>query len=52
MAELDSGPSGNTHSTAGANQKASNVVRGKGGPGIVKMEGMHLYVWFLAISEF
>jgi len=51
MAELDSGPSGNTHSAAGANQKASHA-RGKGGPGIIKMEGMHLYVWFLVIIDF
>ncbi|XP_047171209.1 transcriptional adapter ADA2b [Vigna umbellata] len=36
--ELDSSPSGNTHSAAGANQKASNVTRGKGGPGVIKME--------------
>lgn len=34
----DSGPSVNTHAAASANQKASNKGRGKGGPGIVKME--------------
>ncbi|KAL5140610.1 Transcriptional adapter ADA2b [Glycine soja] len=33
------GPSGNTHA---ANQKASNVGRGKGGPGIIKMEDSQL----------
>ncbi|CAJ1962672.1 unnamed protein product [Sphenostylis stenocarpa] len=36
--ESDSGPSGNTHAATGANQKASNVGRGKGGPGVIKME--------------
>ncbi|KAG4945997.1 hypothetical protein JHK82_042049 [Glycine max] len=33
------GPLGNTHA---ANQKASNVGRGKGGPGIIKMEDSQL----------
>ncbi|XP_027362423.1 transcriptional adapter ADA2b isoform X1 [Abrus precatorius] len=36
--ESDSGPSGNTHAGAGANQKASNATGGKGGPGVIKME--------------
>jgi len=52
MEESDSGPSGNTHSAAGANQKASNVARGKGGPGVIKMEGMHLCVWFFVLVDF
>lgn len=34
--ESDSGPLGNTHAATGANQKASNVGRGKGG--VIKME--------------
>lgn len=45
MAESDSDPLGNTHAAGGANQKASNVGQGKGGPGVVKMEGVYLYVW-------
>ncbi|KAJ1428658.1 Zinc finger, ZZ-type [Sesbania bispinosa] len=40
--ESDSGPSGNKHAAAGANQKASNAARGKGGPGVIKMEDPQL----------
>ncbi|XP_061344329.1 transcriptional adapter ADA2b isoform X1 [Gastrolobium bilobum] len=36
--ESESAPSGIKHAAAGANQKASNVSRGKGGPGVIKME--------------
>jgi transcriptional adapter 2-alpha len=41
IAESDSAPSVNNHAAASANPRASNKGRGKGGPGIVKTEGVH-----------
>ncbi|KAK7303400.1 hypothetical protein RJT34_14306 [Clitoria ternatea] len=40
--ESDSGPLGNTHAVANSSKKASNVGRGKGGPGVIKLEDSQL----------
>lgn len=43
--ESESGLSSGSHTAATANQRASNVGRGKDGPGVIKMEGMHIWSW-------
>lgn len=43
--EVESSASGGTHTASPANPKASNASWGKDGPGLIKMEGVHVLIF-------